>query len=73
MNKYLSDEALAQHIAMALNDIDSLPWHRKMVRLRPRDFLLEKLEYVLSKPDDEIETTRIRLFNYLVNKGPERT
>ncbi len=75
MNNYLSDEdeSLARHIALKLDDMQSIAWHRKMVRMRPRVFLLEKLALVLSKTDEEIETTRAQYYNHLVHKGPERT
>lgn len=67
---YFKNEALAQEIAQALDDMDSISWHRKMVQKYPKEFLLQKLNYVLSKPDKEIETTRVRLYNKIVNKGP---
>jgi len=69
---YFKNEALAQEIAQALDDMNSIDWHRKMVRKYPREFLLQKLNYVLSKPDSEIETTRARLYNKIVNNGPGR-
>jgi len=72
MNDYSKNEELAQYIAHALDDIDSIIWHRKMVRLHPKEFLLQKLNHVLSRPDHKIDTTRARLYNTLVNNGPSR-
>jgi len=72
MNDYHKNEELAQYIAQALDDMDSITWHRKMVRIHPKEFLLQKLNHVLSIPDNKIDTTRARLYNKLVNNGPGR-
>ncbi len=42
---------LAYHIARELDDLKSIDWHISICRKYPETFLLEKLEYVLSRGD----------------------
>ena len=66
--KYTQQEIeFAHYIAGALNDQGSLSQHLKFVRLLPQEFLLGKLEYVLSRPDHTITTSRAAYYNHLVN------
>ena len=60
-------EKLARKIAEALDDLDALPYHLKLVRRHPEEVLLGELEYVLSRPKKHITTSRAAYYNYLIS------
>jgi len=67
--QYFKNEALAQEIAEALDDTDSLAFHRKCVARYPEEFLRRQLARALAVPEDKVRTTRARLYNSLVSFG----
>jgi hypothetical protein len=62
-------EKLAKKIAAALDDINSLQWHRKTVTMYSEEYLLGKLNKVLAMPESKITTTRPRLYVWLVQNN----
>ena len=70
---YFKDEELAQEIAEALDDMDSLAFHRRCVSMYPEDFLRRQLAKALAMPSDKIRTTRARLYNSLVSRHDKKS
>jgi len=66
---YFKNEQLAQEIAQALDDMDSLAFHRKMVRLHSEEFLRRQLARALAIPAHKVEHSRARLYNSFVRNG----
>src|ERR1700741_784734 len=66
--KRAHQEALAQELATALNDVKGLHFYLSMARKHPEIVLREKLADVLSTPDRKILTSRGAYFNYLMQK-----
>jgi hypothetical protein len=58
---------LAREIARTLDDMDSLPMHLILVRRHTETFLREKLNFVMSKPDSQIDKSRAAYYIFLVN------
>ncbi len=59
-------EKLAQELADALNDHDSIQFYRDCALKYSEDFLRKKLQKTLSVPEDQIRKTRGALFTYLI-------
>jgi hypothetical protein len=59
-------EKLAQELASAFNDQDSLRFYRECTLKYSEDFLRKKMQKVLSIPEDQIRKTRGALFTYLI-------
>lgn len=66
MNLSQEQEKLALEIAHALDDMDSLQAHRKMVATYSEKHLRSKLTKVLSIPESQIRKSRGALFTSLV-------
>lgn len=66
MNLTQEQEKLALEIAQALDDMDSLQSHRKMVGMYSEEHLRAKLTKVLSIPESQIRKSRGALFTSLV-------
>ncbi len=66
MNLTPKQEQLAVEIAHALDDMDSLQSHRKMVGTYSEEYLRSKLNKVLSIPADQIYKSRGALYTSLV-------
>lgn len=60
---------LAQEIAAALNDRDSLTLHLQYVRRYEESFLRTILTKVLSIPPEQIKRSRAALYVFLVNRN----
>lgn len=56
------ESALAHEIAAALNDKLSIGFYRKCAKTIPPDELRDMLRRVLSIPDEDVDTTRGRIF-----------
>jgi len=65
-NTMTKQEKLAQELADALNDHDSLQFYRDCADKYTEDFLRKKLQKVLSIPEDQIRKSRGALFTYLI-------
>lgn len=63
---------LANEIAEALGDRDSLPAHLQYVRKYKEAFLRRILEKVLSLPKEKIRKTRAALYTFLINHNSSR-
>ncbi len=61
------EEKLAVEIAEILDDMDSVEFHKILVKQYSESFLREKLAIVLKIPKDRIKTSRAAYYNYLVN------
>lgn len=61
------EKKLAIEIAQILDDIDSVEFHKILVRQYSESFLREKLAVVLKTPKEKIRTSRAAYYNYLVN------
>lgn len=61
--------ALAYEIADALNDRKSIDMHIRFVKKYSEAHLRECLEYVLSRPDEEIESNRAAYYVWLVKRN----
>jgi hypothetical protein len=59
-------EKLAQELADALNDHDSIQFYRECTLKYSEDFLRKKMQKVLSIPEDQIRKSRGALFTYLI-------
>ncbi len=59
-------EKLAREIATALNDMHAYKMHLSFVNKYSEAYLREKLNRVMSMPDEKIRTTRARLYTSLV-------
>lgn len=59
-------EKLAVEIAHALDDMDSLHAHRKMVATYSEKYLREKLNKTLAVPDSQIRKSKGALYTSLV-------
>lgn len=66
MNLSQEQEKLALEIAHALDDMDSLQAHRKLVAMYSEDHLRKKLNKVLSIPASQIRKSRGALYTSLV-------
>ncbi|MBA3830162.1 MAG: hypothetical protein H0X33_14580 [Taibaiella sp.] len=66
-------ERLALEIAHALEDMDSLQSHRKMVATYSEDYLRTKLTKALSMPQTQIRVSRGALYTSLVQGYGKRT
>jgi hypothetical protein len=66
MNLSQKQEKLALEIAHALDDMDSLQSHRKMVITYSEKYLRSKLTKVLSIPNYQIRKSRGALYTSLV-------
>lgn len=62
-----NEEKLANEIAEILNDMESLQFHRGLVKQYSESYLREKLAVVLKTPKEKIRSSRAAYFNYLVN------
>lgn len=70
LDQYTTQEIkLAREIASALYDLDSLPYHLKLVRQYNEEFLRDKLRHVLSLPEDQIKRSRAALYIYLIKQS----
>jgi hypothetical protein len=63
------EEKLANELADALNDNDSLTVHIAFAEKYSEAFLRKTLQRVLSLPQDKIRKTRGALFTYLVKQN----
>ena len=72
MNLTEQQERLAIEIAHALDDMDSIQWHRQMVVTYSEEYLRKKLLKVLSIPQKQVQTTRGAIYNSLVQKYGHR-
>lgn len=68
MNLTEKQERLAKEIAHALDDMDSIQWHRKIVATYSEDHLRKKLQKALSTPQEKIYSSRAALYNWLLNQ-----
>ena len=68
MNLTEKQERLAIEIAHALDDMDSIQWHRQMVTTYSEEYLRKKLLKVLAIPQNQVLTTRGAIYNSLVQK-----
>lgn len=59
-------EKLALEIAHALNDMDSIQWHRKTVTRYSEAYLRSIMNKVLAMPEDKIQKSRGALYNSLL-------
>lgn len=66
MNLTPQQEKLAIEIAHALDDMDSVQSHRKMVTMYSESYLREKLMKALSMPEHKIRKSRGALYTSLV-------
>ena len=66
MNLTPEQEKLALEIAHALNDMDALQSHRKMVGMYSEKHLRSKLMKTLSVPESQIRRSRGALYTSLV-------
>ena len=66
MNLTEKQERLALEIAHALDDMDSIQAHRKMVATYSEDYLRQKLTKALSIPANQIRKSRCALYTSLV-------
>lgn len=66
MNLTQEQEKLAVEIAHALEDMDSLQSHRKMVSMYSEKYLREKLTKALTLPAHKIRKSRGALYTSLV-------
>ncbi len=62
-------ENLAGDIASKLDDMDSLPLHRKYAQIYPKAFLLDMLDMVLKVPKRKIRASRAAYYVFLVNQN----
>ena len=68
--EYNSNEyKLAREIAETLNDMDSLSLHIKFVQTYSEQFLRERLNRVMSIPENKIRKTRGALYTSLVTRN----
>lgn len=66
MNLTREQEKLALEIAHALDDMESIQWHRKMVARYSEEYLRSKLNKVLAMPESKIQKSRGALYNSLL-------
>jgi hypothetical protein len=66
MNLSEKQERLAVEIAHALDDMDSLQWHRQIVATYSETHLRSKLQKSLSMPESQVRVSRAALYNSLV-------
>jgi len=59
------EQKLASDIASALGEPNNVDYYLKFTGMIPKEYLLEKLAYVLSKPEGEIEN-RAAYFNSIL-------
>ncbi len=59
-------EALASHLADALDDRKSLRWYRNVARLLPRETVMDALARAKDAPDGSIRHSRAALFTSIV-------
>lgn len=72
MNLSEKQEKLAIEIAYALDDMESIQWHRTTVVTYSEEFLRSKLQRVLSMSPDKIRVSRAALYNSLVQGHAKR-
>jgi len=60
---------LANEIADALNDRDSISMHLQYVRKYKEEFLRRILNKVMALPDDKIRKSRAALYTFLINQS----
>lgn len=63
---------LALYIAKKLDDLDWLSFHEDLVRQYSKEFLLEKLNYVISLPSSKIKNSRAAYYIFLVTGNAKR-
>lgn len=63
---------LAVYIAKKLDDQDWLTFHEDLVRQYAKEFLLEKMNYVLSLPSSKIKNSRAAYYIFLVTGNARR-
>ncbi len=59
---------LAQDIAHALRDYDSMPYHLQNARKYKEAFLLKQLETVLAIPQHKIRNSRAAYYVFLISQ-----
>lgn len=62
------EERLAVEIAHALDDMDSLQWHRQMVSLYSETHLRKWLRKVLAIPSHKVISSRAAIYNSQIQK-----
>ena len=62
-------EMLAQEIATTLDDLSSLSLHKRFVMRYSKEYLLTKLQKVMSTPDNEIIVSRGAYYNDCVRNN----
>jgi hypothetical protein len=64
---------LALKIARGLDDMKMLPYHESLVLKFTEDYLLDRYEYVMSRPKETIKTNRAAAYIHLVIYCPHFT
>lgn len=67
-----NQKELALRIATRLDDLDWLSFHEDLVRQYSEEFLLEKLNYVMSLPSSKIKNSRAAYYIFLVTGNAKR-
>ena len=64
-----SELKLATEIAQKLDDMDSIEFHKGLVKQYSESYLKDRLAIVLRIPKDKIRTSRAAYYNYLVTSN----
>ncbi len=72
MELSLQQKKLALDVATRLDDLDWLSFHEDIVRQYSEEFIMEKLQYVMSLPSSKIKNSRAAYYIFLITGNAKR-